>query len=517
MSEQESSYRKPSDVSPPPYRADKKMAVPHGCGAGIVLILIALVFLPLFVWFGCRIEPRSGELAVLIRKTGTDLPDGRIIAANDKEKGILPEVLSEGRYFKNPLFWGWRIHRIVDIQAGKLGVKTRLYGEDLPPGRIIAEDGRKGIVAEVLRPGKYRINPYAYRVELYDAVTIRPGHVGVITSLTGQDVLHPEDETFARNSFLVTDTMKGVISRVLDPGTYYLNPYIYNIVEVNLQSQRFEMSGKDVINFLTQDGFTVTVEGTIEFSIMRDKAALMTHRVGDMEDVIMKVILPRARGFSRIEGSKHPAIDFIVGETRQAFQQNLDTHLRKKCEDWGVSINSVLVRKIIVPDAIASINRDREVAVQDARKYEQQIEQAKSKAELVKQEWLAVQNREKVQAETERIRAVINAREDEAVRVISAEKDLGVAKHDLEAAAFTAEAVMLTARGESDAVRARNEAEASVLQDQVTAFGSGLELARYTFYGKVAPRIVSILSSDVEEGLGSIMTPLLPDVNRGGK
>ena len=167
---------------------------------------------------------------------------------------------------------------------------------------------------------------------------------------------------------------------LLDPGTHYLNPYIYNSVEVNLQSQRFDMSGKDVINFLTLDGFTVTVEGYIEFGIQRKEAAFLTHRVGDMDDIIKKIILPRARGFSRIEGSKHPAVNFIVGETRQKFQNDLEAHLREKSKGWGLDIKAVGVRKVIVPDEIASINRDRELAVQDAAKYEQQIFQAQSKA-----------------------------------------------------------------------------------------------------------------------------------------
>ena len=59
-----------------------------------------------------------------------------------------------------------------------------------------------------------------------------------------------------------------------------------------LQSQRFVLGGEDAISFLTLDGFNVNVEGTIEFSIERDQAALMTHQVGDMEDVLKKLILP---------------------------------------------------------------------------------------------------------------------------------------------------------------------------------------------------------------------------------
>src|SRR5205814_2343093 len=145
---------------------------------------------------------------------------------------------------------------------------TRLFGKDLTQGKIIAEDGSKGVVAEVLRPGKYRINPYAYDLQMYDAIAIRPGSAGVVTSLVGSDVFSKNVPEENRNKFLVAKGMKGVLTKVIDAGTYYLNPYMFTIAEVNLQSQRFEMSGEDAINFLTMDGFTVHVEGTIEYALM---------------------------------------------------------------------------------------------------------------------------------------------------------------------------------------------------------------------------------------------------------
>jgi len=468
------------------------------------LVAAAAVGVGLFIWFFCRIEPGPNEIAVLIRKTGNNLGPGQVIALDKHQKGIQLNVLAEGRYFKNPYTWGWRIHRILDVPAGKLGVMTRLYGDELPSGQIIAGENQRGIVREILRPGKYRINPYAYHVALFDAISISPGSVGVVTILTGQDVFNSELPAEDRNTFMVNEGMKGVSGRLLDPGTHYLNPYIYNIVEVNTQSQRFEMSGDDVINFLTLDGFSVTVEGTIEFGIERDEAAFLTHRVGDMDDIIKKIILPRARGFSRIEGSKHPAVNFIVGETRQRFQADLEDHLRAKSKGWGVDIKSVLVRKIIVPDEIASINRDRELAVQEAAKYDQQIIQAKSKAELTKQEMLAVQSREKVEADTKRIRAVIDAQQDQAVRLIAAEKELGVAKLEYDAALFQAESILLTADGD------RNEAEAAVLRSRVAAMDGGGNFARYTLYEKIGPRLQAVLSSDTAEGVGNIFSGFAP-------
>ena len=509
------------DASPPPVqRMRRKRKNPFPAVRNLPLRALALVAavlgLFLFFWYGCRIEPGSDQMAILIRKTGKDLPSGQIVALEPGQKGIQLEVLAEGRYFRNPYTWGWKIRRITDIPAGKLGTVVRLYGADLPPSQIIAGEGTKGILAEVLRPGKYRLNPYAFRVQLFDAITIRPGDVGVVTSLVGEDVLHNELAEGMRNLFLVRKGLKGVLPEILDPGTYYLNPYMYSVVELNLHSQRFEMSGQDVISFLTLDGFTVTVEGTIEFALQRANAALLTHRVGDMEDIINKIILPRARGFSRIEGSKHPAIDFIVGETRQRFQNDLESHLQEKSVDWGVDIKSVLVRKIIVPDEIASISRDRELAVQEAKKYAQQIEQAKSQAELVKQEMLAQQNKEKVEAETARIRAVIGAEQEQAVKMVGAQKELEVARVRNRAAAAQAEAVLYRAEGERDAVRKRNEAEASVLTEQVRAFGEGLPLARYVFYQRAAPRIQSILSSD-QEGLGALFGAYLPEEKEGAR
>lgn len=481
-----------------------------------VIIVGALMALFVFVWFFCRIEPGAGQIAVLIRKTGDNLPAGQVIALEKGQKGIQLDVLSEGRYFKNPYTWGWEIQRILDVPAGKLGVMTRLYGDELPPGKIMAEDNQRGIMQEILRPGKYRINPYAFHTASFDAISIKPGNVGVVTALTGKDVLNNELPADERNTFMVVEGLKGVTGRLLDPGTHYLNPYMYNVVEVNIQSHLFEMSGKDVISFLTLDGFTVTVEGKIEFGIERNEAAILSHRVGDMDDVIKKLILPRARGFSRIEGSKHPAVNFIVGETRQKFQSDLETHLRAKSKGWGIDIKAVMVSKIIVPDEIASINRDRELAVQDAAKYEQQIVQAKSKAELTKQEMLAVQSKEKVEAETKRIRAVIDAEQDQSVRLIDAQKDLGVAKVEYEAALFQAEAIILTADGEKDSIKANNEADAAVLANRVAALGGGDNFARYTLYEKLGPQVLSVLSSDSADGVGGIFNSFAP-VNGGAK
>lgn len=243
---------------------------------------------------------------------------------------------------------------------------------------------------------------------------------------------------------------------------------------------------------------------------------MIAHRVGDMDDVLKKIILPRTRGFIRLEGSKLPANNFITGETRQLFQDSLEKHLREKCVDWGVQIKSVLIRNIEPPNQIATIIREREVALQTAKKFDQEIIQAMSKAELTKQEMLAVQNKEKVEQMTLQIKATIKAQQEQAVAVTAAERGLSVAQLEAEAAKSTATAQISKATAERDVVKLDNEAQAAVLASQVSAFGNGENFARYTLYQKLAPRIQSILTGDDENSLGGAIIPAKPP-QKGGQ
>ncbi|MFO7936355.1 MAG: SPFH domain-containing protein [Kiritimatiellia bacterium] len=496
---------------PPPPRGRSARSSSRGGRGGKTMPKMspALSVIPLFLlgliiagtgwwWYWWRIEPGNGEIAVLTRKTGKNLPIDEIIAVSDDYKGIQLDVLPEGRFFRNPYIWSWDIIRMTDIPAGKFGVLVRKFGKDLSGGSIIAPDeNHKGIVREVLGTGKHRLNPFAYEVKLFDDIKIAPGYVGVVTSLSGADILTSTDPPSTDDKgFLAGEGWKGVRQKVLKEGTHRLNPYLYAVSIVNIQSQRFEFSGDEAIMFLTLDGFNVTVEGTLEFNVNVDRAAQLTHEVGDMEDIMKKLILPSARGFFRIEGSKKEATEFIVGESRQEFQNDLQTFLTSVCASWGISLNSVLIRDIIVPQQIASVIRDRELARQEVKKFEQQIVQAKSKAELEKQNALAEQKKEMVNAETEKIRMLVKAQQEKVEKTVAAKTLLDVAKVHLEAARADAESLLTLAEADRKVVEKKNEADADVLKQQVGVYDNENDFVRARLYEKIAPNIQSILATD---------------------
>lgn len=468
---------------------------------GVVLALLALA-LPLYgiwTWFLCRIEVDSGEAAVLIAKIGKNLPSGAILATEPGYKGIQLAVLPEGRHFRNPFFWDWRYVQAIDIPAGKLGVLIRRYGHDLSQealhkGHILADTGYKGIVAEVLRPGRHRLNPYAYDVRLYDAIHIDPGFVGVVTNLVG-------DEPKAPNRFLVDAGERGVQHDVFLPGTYYLNPYVTRVDRVDIRSQRFDLAGNDVLKFPSTDGFEITVLATVEWAIDPLRAAEVFVRIGELHDdpekneVLQKVIIPAVRGFGRIEGSKYSAPDYISGESRLIFQNTLFDKLQMFCGPRGILIKSVLINDIEPTEAIASPIRDREIAKEELARNRNQLTQAQAEQRLAREEELVKQQQEKVKAETGRLQKVIAARNRQDVALIEQEKLLTVAKTDLQASQKEAEAIKARGQAAADVIVLETTAEAQALQRSVVAFRSPATYTFYEFAQKIAPRIDAVFAN----------------------
>ena len=468
---------------------------------GIIIVLLILGG-PVFIWNFCRIEPGNGSIAVLIRKTGKDLPPEDVIALEPGQQGIQLEVLGEGRYFRNPYIWDWEIHPVTEVPAGKFAVLVRKYGKNQAAGGIIANDDQsKGILPEVLGTGRHRINPYAYEVRLFEDIKILPGNIGVVTNLTGSDIFNGVKNDFKNEEgFLVAEGKKGVVSTILKEGTHRLNPFIYNVISVNIQSQRHEFAGDDAITFLTIDGFQVSLEGTVEFNIIPEKAPRLMQVVGDMEDILNKIILPSVHGFSRIEGSKKGATEFIVGESRQLFQRELEKFLKENCRKWGIEINSVLIRDIIVPQEIAEIIRKRELAQQEAKKYSEEIQRARSEAELARQKMLAEQNLKKIAAETEKMTMLIQAKQRGAEAEIAAQTQLQVAELDYKTAEAEAKAAINAAQAQRSIITAQNIKAAEVLNQQIAAYGSGEAYVNAMLYQKIMPNIQSIMYNGAGNG-----------------
>lgn len=496
-------------------------------GVALLASAFGLIF---WVYAFCRIEVPSGHIAVLIKKTGQEIDNATEIVSADEFgnfKGLQEKVLAEGRYFYNPWNWEWEIVPQVEIPENRLGVRIRLYGEDLGYGNLIADAAtKKGIAAEVLRPGRYPINAIVYQadekpvldrdnyaelIELHKPIVVPAGFKGVVTLLSAPMADDP-------NLLIVETGSRGVQNDTLDPGVYYINPYVERVNLVDCRSQRFNLSTGGEMGFPSRDGFWVRLDGRIEFRVDPERAAEVFVTYNDAEndngldarveeEIIAKIILPNARSFCRLRGSDNSGRDFILGDKRLQFQKDFQATLEKTCKSQGIEIVQALITRISPPQQIAAPVRDRQIATQQAQQYVKQIEQQTSEQQLRIEQELVKQKEALVEVEREVVKLTTQAQREQEVAVIEAEQGRKVAEVELQAAIDQAGAI--TAKGEADAevIKFENEADAAGWQKSVEAYdGNGDQYARWVMLKKMAPSFRQMMVNTADSPLMDIFS-----------
>jgi regulator of protease activity HflC (stomatin/prohibitin superfamily) len=471
-----------------------------------VLIAAAVTAIPVaWLVFSALVRIEPMHVGLKIRKTGLDLPDGAMAAPGPDHKGIVEhELLPEGWHLVNPYTYETVVMRQVEVPAGKVGIKIRQFGKPLhqEAGQTLAGPGQKGVEKDILRPGRYAINTMLYGIEMADAVSIPAGYVGVMTRLAGREAVNP-------NLFVVPEGERGPQPKTLPPGTHYLNPYEIQVFPVDMRSHRFDMIGQDAVEFLSKDGFQIKMEATVEWLIhatrvphvfveyVDDRISRPGANPGEevIKCIVEKVLLPNARAFSRLEGSRHSAREFISGETRQQFQDKFFKGLQNACTSQGIDVRSALVRRIEPPKAIADPIREREIAIRQRERLAQEMEREKQQKLLAKT--VKLQERMKLikQAEADVSVAITHADRQMEVALIEANRKLEVARLELQAARNQADAVLSKGQASADVLLLKNKAEAAGIRSARSAFGDGEAYARYLFLRKVAPAIKQVISN----------------------
>ena len=538
----------------------------------IVVVLVALQFM--WLWGFCRFYVGPNEMAIITAKNGEALEPGQILARED-QKGIREETLAEGRHFLNPIFYEREIVGVTLIEPGKVGVVTSKVGGKLPAGEFIAERGQKGIWRSVLGPGKYRMNPYGYNIEIVDAISIPIGYDGVITSLAGEQA--PSGE-------FADAKQQGVRKDVLQPGLYYVNSKEYKVdvleIGINQVSLMGESGGKvitkarqlgqnealnvlqanvlekqekkradyfskrassfsvplsrrgkkvefgagkpladmaptsieegeinlmELVSFPSRDGFPISLDMTVEFELSPDSIAGIFRRYGDLPAVVDKIIMPQITSISRNKGSEYRAKDFIVGEGREKFQNELTLALEQTLGAKDIKIYNALIRHVEVPDEIRAPIQQASIAIEQDLTNKERQNTARKQAELNTEISLISQRGEQVMQETEKLKAEIAADLEKQVAQIQAQTLKKAAEIKKLTAAIAADKVRVLGQANASAIEKVEGEKANGLQLKTAAFGDPAAYARWMFADTLNPRMKLNI---IHAGEGTLWTDL---------
>lgn len=463
----------------------------RGLLSQILTFLVFVLIVGIVLYYSLTVNVGPNRVAIVMEYRGEKPPvENGFIAVDSGQMGIQLQVLREGLHFVNPVFTEVEIVDVVKIPDNNAGYVIRKFGKDLPPGRVVAGEGEKGILEIALKPGFYPeySNKYAYEVTVAPATQVPPGYVGVVTNLAGPPPKTP-------NQFLSDPNERGVQKQYLTPGTYFLNPFAQRADLVNIQSRRTDIAD---VTFPSYDGFPISLNCSVEWFIPEEHAPLAFVKFGKETEVENKIIYPSVLNFSRIIGSSQEATTFISGETRQKFGQDLQHAIANAIRSVSVEVKETGVRTILPPEEVLTILKDRELAVQQQQQFMQEITQNAEQSKLQVQKTKAEKEKDIVDKKTEMLKALLDKRRAQDVAVLDAQKEFDAAKVELEAAKNVADASRTLARADADATLLKFQAEASAQKAAVGAFGEGTSAAdsyaRYMMTKSLAPRIEEIFS-----------------------
>lgn len=479
---------KPAPLEPLPPARGALLTTILGAAALAALVLLA------WWWLFWRVNVAPGETLRVTRSFGKDNPDTnmfRVIPQTEEMKGVkgvLEQVYGEGNYFFNPILFKTEIDRprrrgqfdtesLVTIKPGFIGVVTSQSGRQLEAeGQFLVdwddpkERGSKGTLRQVLTPGRYRINPRAFKVEIVPAKIIEPGYVGVVTSQTGK----PSQNELAEEGEI------GVMREVLQPGIYHLNPKAYKVHVMEIGYREHTING---IRFPSQDGYPIECDITVIWGIHPDNAPYIVKNIGKTdEEIKRKVIDQVVQSASRIKGGEFSAAQLVSGADRQRFVDEFTSKLKEECEgDNRIDILRGLIRRISIPTDIrepiqqVKIQRERELTLAD----QQTTQEKRNELEEVKGD---VAKKIKVtQAET--TKQVAQARETGMKKAaeIAAQAEAEIAEILAEVAKTEAEIDRVQGQGKAVETKLLEEAQADRFTQIVKAFGSPEAYTRYVF------------------------------------
>lgn len=425
------------------------------------------------------IEIPPGKVGLVTSKVGKSLPAGEFLAAKG-QKGIWRQVLGPGRYRINP--YGYNVEKVsaISIPIGYAGVVTSLSGNQVEEGAF-AGPNEKGVRRDILQPGLYYVNPREYQV---DVLEIGVNQVSLIGKQGGSVItkgnIAPQNAPMAelqsevlqeqrtkrwdylkKSADLFTSRSQSQPRAEAEGGAYdQTTPSQQEQKDMQKVQAQYQMDGSmatlgvaQFVEFPSRDGFQISLDMTVEFELAPDQIAWLFRTYGDLPAVVDKIILPQISSVSRNKGSEYRAKDFIVGEGREKFQQDLTQSLAKTLATKRIIVHNALIRHAEVPQQILDPIQQASIAVEQDLTNKERQNTAKKQAELNTEIGMIEQRRQQVGQETEKLKAEIQADQEKQVATIQAEAGRKVAEIRKETAAIQADTIRLLSKADADAVR----------------------------------------------------------------
>lgn len=378
---------------------------------------------------------------------------------------------------------------------------------------FLAAGGRRGRQYLPLTDGTYFINRWFATVKMVPKTIVPIGHVGVMVSYfgkkgedqSGESFRHGERVGEGKRGVQARTLCPGKYPFNTFAGSVCLVPttnFVLHWITGRVEQHHYDESLKS-IDLVTADAYEPILPLSVVVHIDYQKAPSVVQRFGDIKKLITQTMDPMLSAYFRDIAHKKTMLELL--HERDAIQEEARVALKARFESFDIELVDVLIGKPDTAESGGKIEtlleqlRLRQLSREQIETFAEQqaaaeklqlLNEAKARAE--KQTELSQSQMEIAIAENRGGAELAQARQLAEKTVVTAEADKKRRVLDAEA---EGRAAALLGEGQSKRVLLEGEAEAAVMRQKVASFGD--------------PRLYAL--SLVTKNLAQSQQPLVPE------
>ena len=269
---------------------------------------------------------------------------------------------------------------IVDptkIAAEELGLDVHNNFQD--SAAFLNAKGQKGLQIPVLRAGNYAINPWFAAVEKVEMTRVDIGFCGVVTSFVGEEgedvsgedvnakiVENGKKGIWANPLEPGKHPINTKICKVdIVPTTQILLNWANN------QSSAHELdSNLSTITLRTADAFSVNMDVSVIIHIPMKNAPKVIANLGSVKNMISQVLEPAISSHFRNAAQYIKALDLYT--ERRELQAKAKAHIDAVLKVHHIDSKETLIADVVLPGELTKTVTDRQIAEQEKATYKTQ-------------------------------------------------------------------------------------------------------------------------------------------------
>jgi len=386
---------------------------------------------------------------------------------------------------------------------------------------FLAAGGQKGLQIPVLRGGNYAINPWFAAIEQVPMVEVRIGECGVVTSFVGDEgedtTTADVNAKIVRNGKkgIWADPLgpgkHPINTRVCKVDKVPTTQILLNWAD-NESSAHALDSNLKTITLRTADAFNVSMDVSVIIHIAMSDAPKVVANLGSVDNMISQVLEPAISSHFRNAAQSVKALELYT--KRAELQSRAKEHIQGVLRIHHIESKDTMIADVVLPVELTRTVTDRQIAEQEKMTFATQkqaqeerklFENAKAQANM---QPLVVESERGVEISKNMANAEIEKSTGDA-RAIEIRAE-GAAKATRLKAGADAEATKVNAVADAEAIEKKGLAQALVILEQGKSNAESYKLQVAAMGTDVFGQI------QVVEKIASNKLKLIPDVYVGG-